>query len=797
MVFCQTKNKCTLCHAEITKAKIVDENNFFCCHGCHAVYQILAVKNQLEGFKENPIYNQAVKSGLISNPDLLAEIEKRSCKIDQEKEKIYLEISNMWCPSCADIISLILLREKGVISCFVDYTTDLAIIEFTQLQISKEMIIKLIERIGYKTQDFENSENKPDTAALYLRFAIAAFCSLNIMMFSYPLYASYFDYDPLEYGRLFAILSLFMSLPVVTFCFWPILKKFSRAISLGMYGMETLVVIGVFSAFGLSLFELIMGSTKVYYDSMAVIVAFVLLGKILESKAKFSAKDSLLRLHMSVPRRIRRCFDDGHMEFVLLKEIKKNDIFAVFQGEKVALDGRVESGEGYLDESLMTGESLPIFKKQGDLVLGGTILQNGSLCVRAESTDQGSALKRIIEMVETGLKSKSHQKQIVDKIVAWFVPCVLGLASLVALFYLLQSDFETAFIRALSIILISCPCAIGIAAPIAESYLMSALASFNIIVRNRSCLPFLGRESVFVFDKTGTITEGKFKVLQGFEKLSTEDCSVLKAMTGQSLHLVALSIFNRISENNFSNSAIYLDQLEEIPGRGLRATFDGIVYHLGSYEFLKLEGIVIMKDGFVRDESIISSKVYFAKNHKHQTTFFLGDTLRLNIKELIFALKPAKTILLSGDSKSTVEEVGKTCQFDEYYAEFSPLQKKELIASLKASGNVVCMVGDGINDAPSLTEASVGISVVSATDISIQVSDILLTSDNLLNLLKIRKLGAFGQSILRQNLFWAFFYNIVGVLLAIFGLLSPIFATFAMMASSLIVLYNAKRLQRI
>ena len=793
MLLHQTKKNCTLCSSVIFKNLIIDEANSFCCHGCHAVWQILKAQNHLDNFKTHPTYSQALKSGLITNPDLLEQIEAKFCKETEDQEKFYLEIGNMWCPSCAEVIRLILLREKGVISCFIDYTTDFGIIEFSKLLISKNKILEVIECVGYKPMLLEDSENKPNQA-LNLKFVVAAFCSLNIMMFSYPLYASYFDYDPLEYGKLFAILSCFMSIPIVTYCFWPILRKFYSAILFGIYGMETLVVFGVGSSFMLSLFELMTGGTKVYFDSMAVIITFMLLGKILESKAKFSAKNSLLRLHSSVPRRVRKCFKEGRMDFVAIKEIKKNDVFAVFQGEKVALDGVVESGSGYLDESLMTGESRPVFKEKNIKVVGGSILQNGRLTIRAESTDQESALKRIIDLVEAGLKSKPKIRQMVDKIVAWFVPLVLFVAMLTVLYFFWQGESEMALINALSVILISCPCAIGIAAPLAESYLMNALGANSAIVRNRAALPFLGKESVFVFDKTGTVTTGNFRIIKGFENLNVHDCAILKSMTSQSQHLISLSISKCIA-----SVPIPLDKLEEIPGRGLRANSEANIYHLGSYEFLKLEGVncdKMVHDNVSNDDYIISSRVYFACNYQIKTVFYLGDTIREGVAELIDSLKPIRTILLSGDAEMAVSLVSRAVNCDEYYAGFSPLRKKELIASLKREGHIVCMVGDGINDAPSIIEAHIGISVVTATDISIQVSDILLTADDLRILSKLRALGVFGQTILKQNLFWAFFYNIVGIVLAVFGLLSPIFATFAMMTSSLIVLYNAKRITR-
>jgi Cu2+-exporting ATPase len=789
MDFCQTKKKCTLCESQIKESYLVDNENLFCCHGCHAVYHILAAKKELDNFQIHPIFNQAIKSGLISNPDVLAQIKLNELSRTRENsEKLHLEIGGMWCPSCAEVIYLILMREKGVLSCIVDYATDFAVIEFLPRFISKEQIFAFIQSLGYKPIKLEDAENKKFSSELYLRFIVAAFCSFNVMMFSYPLYASYFDYDPLEYGKLFAWLSFFMSLPVVTFSFWPIFQKFLNALKFGIYGMEALVVLGVSSAFVLSLYELMVGRTQVYFDSMTVIITFVLLGKMIETKAKFSAKDSLLRLNIAIPRRVRKRIVDGSLQFVPIKEIKKNDVFAVFQGEKIPLDGMVIEGEGFTDESLMTGESLPIFKPLNSKVLGGSILQNGRLWIKAEAEDQESALKRIIDMVEIGLKSKSCYRRAVDPIIEWFVPVVLTISFITFVVFLIIRNSEIAFINALSVLLISCPCAIGIAAPLAESYLMSGLSKIGAIVRNRRALPFLGVETVYVFDKTGTITEGKFTVIKGLETLTDEDLAVLKGVTGQSLHLISLAIFKSIEIKEAK-----VERVEEITGKGLIGYLGKDVYHIGSYEFLKLEDVVV-QDDVLSGSFNLFSKVYVSKNFKLITILLLGDSIRDGAKELIASLKPAKTILLSGDSENAVSFVAENLAFDSYYFGCSPLKKKELIENLGKEGHIVCMIGDGINDAPAMTAADVGVSVVTATDVTIQVSDILFTRDCLLNFLKVRSIAIFGASILKQNLFWAFFYNILGLLLASCGLLSPIFATFAMMASSLFVLYNAKRL---
>lgn len=784
---------CTLCQSPVYREGYRHDEDLFCCAGCQAVYQILSSQSAISGYKEHPLFRQALKSGLISNPDLMEQIRQADWEAPQEEfKKLHLEIGDMWCPSCAQVISLILLREKGVRQCVVDYATDLAAIEYTPRYISEEKILTLIKQLGYQPAYLQDPRQSAVSRSLILRFIIAAFFSLNVMMFSYPIYASYFDADLIGYSELFGWLSLLASIPVIGYCAWPIWRRFYTGMRAGILGMETLVCMGVAAATGLSLYELWHGSLYVYFDSMTVIIFFVLLGKIIESKAKFSAKDALIQLTRSLPRRGRKYLADGSSAFVPLKEIEVGDRLIISKGEKIVLDGIVEEGEGACDESLMTGESLPVRKQTGCAVLAGTLLQQGNLVVRVTAQLEETALHRIIEMVEQDVGYKTKYVRAADRIVKWFVPLVIGLALCTAAFcYFFNvqdgnySSAQTAIIRAISILLISCPCAIGIAAPLAESYVLNAMAKMGVIVRNRGCLPFLGRETVFICDKTGTMTEGKFTVLHGLEKMNTIEKSYLKGLVERSNHPIAAAIRQVLP----IESARY-EYVEEIAGRGLKGSIDDETYYLGSGDFLRQQGFVLDNQEHTNG---ISTSVYFGKQGGKPVNIVLGDKIREDAKELIALLGKAKTMLISGDSASCVEHVAKVCGFTSWEAGCQPLRKRELVDRLRKQGEVVVMLGDGINDAPALTAAHAGIAVVSATDISIQVSDILLTTNKLNAIAAIRTIASKGRKIVQQNLFWAFFYNCLGIGLAVAGYLTPLFAAFAMVASSLIVLLNAQR----
>ena len=790
-----TLSNCHLCSNEAI-CPIVDENKVFCCPGCQAVFNLLSAKNALLNFQDHPIFKQAVKGGLISNPALLEQIRNSQPSVPEEEwQKLHIEITDMWCPSCAEVIKLFLIQEKGVRCCFIDYTTDLASIEFSPRHTSKEQIFAIIASIGYHAVTLEDHVKKAVSFDLYFRFIIAAFFSLNIMMFSYPIYASYFDIDLSGYAHLFSWLSLLAALPVVFYSGYPIIRRFWTSLSVGIVGMEALVVISVSAAMGLSIYELLIGTDRVYFDSLSVIITFVLLGKIIESRAKFSSKNALLRLTRALPRRGRKRFSDNSERFVSLKEVSIGDLLVAFAGEKIVMDGTVIEGKGHCDESIMTGESWPQSKLDGSLVLAGSILQHGRLVYKVTKSSEETALHKILETLEKDIGHKSVYVRSADSVVRWFVPFVVVIALSTAIFCWMmgitdlgKSVVETAIIRAVSILLISCPCAIGIAAPLAEAHLMNGLACLGAIVRNRGCLAKLGKETVFVFDKTGTVTHGQFSVLAGLDALSSEQLSILKGMASQSTHPISMSIAKSIKE-----TGLKIFNIAEFAGKGVRAQIGDDHYVLGSAQFAKESGVDGIEECSLPPNDVVSD-VYFCQNAECLAKLSLGDKIREDASDTIKSL-PEKTILLSGDSPSVVSFVAKQCLFDHWYARCNPFQKKQIITDLREENHIVCMLGDGINDSLALAEAHIGISVVSATDISIQVSDILLTTDRLDVIPKLRNVAQQGRKIIKQNLFWAFAYNVLGIGLAMGGLLSPIFAAFAMVASSIIVLFNAQRIK--
>lgn len=757
--------------------------------GCETVYQILSATHEEALFQNHPLFQQALKAGIISNPALQEEIHHKQQQAVGDYHKVMLQISGMWCPSCAEIIRYFLLQKEGIKQCTVDYVNDIASVEYHPHYFSKDSIFQLIQSLGYEAESLDLKDDQPKNQQLSIRFIVAAFCSLNVMMFAYPLYATYFDFESEGYGLYFAWLSFYFSLPVIFYSAWPIYRRFWLSLKAKQFGMETLVVMGVSASFFLSTYELIHESDQVYFDSMTVIICLVLLGKIVENRAKFSSKNVLNQLAKSFPRKARKRFLSGEQRFVPIKEIQLEDCVVLCQGEKIPLDGLVVDGGGWVDEAVMTGEVKPVLKQIGDQLMSGSILQKGWICYRVTSKLEASTMSQIIHLVEEEIHKRPAYKKMVDWIVQWFVPVVIMIAGLDFLaVYFYTSSLPEAFLQSLSVLLISCPCAIGIAAPIAESHLIQELASQGLVIRDRNMLEHLSRIDCYIFDKTGTVTEGDFQVLEGLEKLSDHERRVLKAMTERSNHLISQAIYKNISEEGSS-----LTFFEEVSGQGLRAQHGQESYFLGSRVFVERAAGLVLD---TKQSPRIRTVVFYAKDGVLLASIHLGDRLKQEIKHVLNSLKPAETILLSGDIEQDVENVALECGFSSWKSSCTPFEKKRFIDELKAKGRMVCMIGDGINDAPALAAAHVGISIKSAADISARASNGILTTDSLQVIAQAKTIAARGQKILKQNLFWAFFYNLIGVALALTGLLTPIFSALAMTLSSLLVVLNAKRIRR-
>lgn len=763
-------NECTLCHLKCVST-IVDGDKRFCCSGCHTVYQILESQGFSAGYRDSPLFEQALRFGLISNPELF---QKES--LDLEIKRLYLEVVGMWCPSCAHLIELLMQCSLGVKSCFVDYTTDLASIEYYPKIVSSDDLLKKITALGYKPKSIYDKTKSKTDFQLLMRLGVALFAALNIMMFSYPIYERYLGIATSGYNKLFAWASLLLALPVVFYSAKPIFKRFWVGLKVFLFGMESLVVIGISSSMILSLWQLAQGRDAVYFDSMSMIVVFVLWGKVMEGGAKRKTKEMLTTLKAQHPKKARKKMSNGTFTFVPIKEVEVGSLVTSLTGEKIVLDGLVEEGEGLVDESLLTGEAMPLRKICGDPVIGGSILKQGMLTFKVMQPLEDTLLQKVSALLEHDIVHRKRESKIIDQITRFFVPSIFLTA--------LICGFSFGFDRFLAVLLVSCPCAIGIALPLVEAILMNRLLELGIIIKDRSVLKLLGKIDLIIFDKTGTITEGKFKVLNKIE-LEHADAQALRGLTLSSSHPISTAIADSILTIPASFSYV-----EEVIGKGIKGICEDRIYYLGSYTFLKENGF----DPPLNDKT---TTVYFAKADQLLCMITLGDTLRDNIKEAIESLSIKEKVILSGDNKGAVKGIADACGILNWESGFSPYDKRAFIDRAKKEKKIVAMIGDGVNDALAISGADVGISLVSGCDLSIHMSDVFVTTPHLCHLEKMRYFCKKASKIANQNLFWAFFYNIIGVTFALFGFFPPIVAAAAMTLSSLLVIINSNRVRRI
>lgn len=725
---------CCLCGLN-TSHLIIEQEKSFCCTGCRAVFRILEMKGELAN-KEHPLFLQAVKSGLITKSSIASTYENQT-------ERLLLEIGSMWCTSCAEVIEYFLQKMKGVVSCRVDYATDLSLIEYDPKAVGPDKIFEMILNLGYKPLSV-TSTSKDRT--LLFRLGIASFCALNLMMFTYPLYFAIDSQQELKW------LSFLFTLPIVGYAAYPFYRRAYNGLRANLFGMDLLVTLGILSSFTLSLIS--WEQSKIYFDTLAVTVSFLLFGKWLESGMKEGSRDRLISLIKHIPQKIRRASG----EKVLLKDIKVGDDLLVGLGEMIPMNGVIVSGEGWISEKAINGEAESLFRKEKEEIKSGSTVVAGSFQMRVSEVYQNSLIHQIMEACEHSFKSK-RQVNWMEKWLKGFVPVVIGVS-----FF---TFFAVGGKEALAVLLISCPCAIGIASPLVESRLLRAFASKGALVKNRNAFQALATADLFVFDKTGTITAGNLVLREPIH-----NSALIHGLTKISSHPLAKTLYSQTKEG------VHFDKLSEIPGKGITGEKDGSIYHLGSAAYLKENGIEVEKKDLTH--------VILAKDYKPIEYFEFEDTLKEDLD------LPSPRFLLSGDQEKVVAHVAKTLHFDGWKSEKTPLEKEKFIKEQKG---VTIFIGDGINDAPSLAAASCGIAVGDSLSLTQASADILLNDGKISEIKELCRLAQRGKKIIKQNIFWAFSYNALAIPFAVLGFLTPLIATMIMVVSSLIVMMNSQRVR--
>ena len=761
---------CTLCGLE-------SGSQAFCCVGCRNVHAILVESGVMasgQNFRDTALYQESLRLGLISKPsETLPEIPETA-----ETREAVFQLSGLWCGSCGWLIEHALGRVRGVKSAEVLFASDLLKVRYAPQYLPVERILERVAALGYGASEYTGRDAGGDAErkGLLLRTGIAAFLSMNAMMFSLVVYASYFERITGGYGRAIPFILMALATPSVFYCGWPILRLAWAGARQGVLRMETLLAMGILAAYGYSVALAFAGNPHVYFDTACAIVTLVLAGKTIERAAKDKTTRALTLLYRLMPNKARVVVD-GRERFVSLAALGPGTVFRVKAGERIPADGTVVEGRSHADESVLTGESVPRAKGPGDTVISGSINMGGVLEVAATRVASDSTLAHIARTVEQAAAHRTRLERGVDRAARVFIPAVLALAALTFAGWEWGTGHAgTALMHAIAVLVIACPCALGIATPLALTSAVAAAGKHGLLVSDARVLETIRRVDVVVLDKTGTATTGEFSLLE---------------VAGDTSRMAELAAVEACSEHPMGRalgpSSLKASEVSIHPGMGISGVVNGTRYFIGNRQ---------LASALAGPASGQPHAVYFGWDQAVRGSMAFGDRIRPETAVLCAGLRRRgiRTMLLSGDAAQATEAAAKAIGADAWRAEATPVDKIAIIRELQQKGAVVAMIGDGVNDAPSLAQSDLGIALGTGADIAIEAAPLVLMNRPLDAVIGALDLAGRTFRIVRQNLFWAFAYNAVGITLAAAGVLNPIMAAGAMVLSSLSVIANSRRL---
>lgn len=757
------------------------------------VYGILCESGVAEGdFQQSDLYRESLRLGLIAGEKSQAPAIPDAA----ERRESVFQVTGMWCASCGWLIEHALRRERGIVSADVLFASDLLRVVYCPQYVPSGTIERRVASIGYRVAPFtgETEPARRENRDLLLRLGVAAALWMNVMLFSLVIYAGYFEGIADWARRAVPLILLALATPAVFYSGWPILRLAWLGIRHGALRMETLISTGVLAAYGYGIAQILRGGRHFYFDTACAIVTLVLAGKAIERGAKSSTARSLSTLHRMLPKKARVLLD-GRERFVSVDALERDMLVLVKPGERIPADGVVVEGESSAEESIITGESRPRNKSVGDEVVGGSLNGAGVLTFRVSRSASESTLAHIVKSVESAMAAQSHAERAVDRLSRIFIPAVL-LAAVVTLGVSAAArvDPMDALMRSIAVLVIACPCALGIATPLAMTAAIGAASRSGVLLRHSSAFESIRNLNTLVLDKTGSATEGLFRVRQAWWR--KDGLRMLAALESRSEHPVGQAIAALESD-----PVLPVLDVTVRKGCGIAGLVGGVRVVAGNRAMMALENAEIDAEIEARAadwERAGSTTVFCAIGGECAGALALGDEPRADANCLIRALEERgiHVVLLSGDSIRTTAHIAARLGITEFQGEVLPQRKAEFIEERRARGEIVGMVGDGINDAPALATADLGIAMATGSDLATQSAPVVLLSDSLMKIPDILDLAGRTRSIIRTNLFWALVYNVAGIVLAATGILSPIFSAAAMVLSSACVIGNSQRLNR-
>lgn len=806
--------RCNHCHLSFDNSVMIKEGDLnFCCKGCQGVYHLLK-EDGLDSFYDK-LGNKTIAPPIEVDSDTQkfdtdSFEEMFVSKTEDGFKSIDLIIEGIHCAACIWLNEKVLYSTNGVISADINFTNNKAKVIWNDEIIKLSEIILKIRKIGYNAYAYDatiaDEQAVKSKRDYFIRMMVAVFASMNIMMLSVAKYTGFFTGMDEEVRNYVHLGEFILTTPVLFYSGWIFFRGAYFGLKNRILNMDFLVSSGATLTYVYSLYILFGGSGESYFDSVCMIITFVLVGKYLEVLGKKSAVDTLDKIKSTIPLEAI-VIEEGVKKSMALNSIKVGDIIEIKSGEKVCIDGIVISGEGNFDESSLTGESIPVFKQKGDSLFGGTI--NNDALIRYEATKiyKDSTLNSIVTLLEDSLSSKPEIEYKANKISKGFTLSILTLSFLTFLvWYFLGLDlgfdyeganhFEKSFIVAISVIVIACPCALALATPIASLIGISELAKKGLLFKEAKFVESMAKADTLVLDKTGTITKGELKV----KKMRILDNNIHKlnllyTLLEASTHPISKSIKKELLKRYKNLELKDIFDVKSIQAKGLIGKYrniEGKVFHLigGNMDLISQNSIYYKFDS-------VNSVYLFAINRRVIATFELEDEIKEDAKKLVNnALSNGlEVIMLTGDNEAVASKVAKRVGIRKFVANVDPMEKAEYIKELKKEGKIVVMAGDGINDSVALSSSDVAIAMGNSSDVTISVSDIVLLNNSLDSLNQAFKISNRTYKFIKQNLLLSVIYNVITIPLAMAGFVIPLVAALSMSLSSLLVVANSMRIK--
>jgi Cu+-exporting ATPase len=779
---------CSHCHLEFPEEHMIKDGDLnFCCGGCQGVYHLINSKDlgsyysKVGEKKLAPPKENLMDSKTFDTQSFYDEFVQ---ELPNGNFSVSLHIEGIHCSACVWLNEQILYETDGILEANINFSTNRAKIVFDKSEIPLSKIVDTIRSIGYDASPFKASEQGKkldrERRDYYMRLAVGIFGVMNIMWIAIALYTGYFTGIEQNIKTILNIAEWVLATPVLFYSGWIFFKGAYFGLKNRVVNMDILVASGSLLTYVYSIYITVFELGEAYFDSVAMIITFILIGKFLELLSKRGISQNLDLIGKYRPTEAELL--DGTK--VSIKDLKVGDVVVIKSGQRVGVDGEIIDGNGVLDESTITGESDPITKEIGDEVLSGTLLTDGFIKVRVLKEESESHISRLVSLLEDSMSKKPKIENLANRLSGVFSIAILSLSLLTFVgWYFVSNDFQISFIVSVSVLIIACPCALALATPIATLVGLKLGSNRGILFKEASFLETMAKADFLALDKTGTITEGKPEVSK-FKKFAEFDQNILYSLLETSKHPISIGVSQFLK----NPTKVEIKNLKIHPAKGLEAEFEGQKIFAGS-------GLFLRENKIYSPEISEKSHLWFAIEKEVVALFELEDKIREDAKENLEKLKKMgiEIHILSGDNKDAVQKVAGKLEIANWKYDFRPEDKLDYIEKYQREGKNVVMVGDGVNDTLAITKANIGISMGSGTDIAMEVSDVVLQKDDIDSLYQSFKISRKTFGLIKQNLGISLIYNSITIPVAMAGYVIPLVASISMSVSSLLVVLNSIR----